>query len=132
MKTAEAPSRSAASAEDLARVEAYLAAVPEPAYTTLQKVRAAIRAAAPADAKECISYGMPAFRYKGALVGYAAFKRHCSLFPMSASMLDEFATDVEPYRTAKGTLQFAQDKPLPASLIGKLVKARVRQNEKKQ
>ena len=74
---------------------------------------------------------MPAFRYKGALVGYAAFKKHCSFFPMSAALLDEFADEVAPYRTAKGTLQFAPDKPLPAALVKKLVKARVRQNQAK-
>jgi uncharacterized protein YdhG (YjbR/CyaY superfamily) len=112
-----------------AAVEAYLANVPEPARTTLEKIRAAIRATAPKDAEECISYGMPAFRYKGALVGYAAFKKHCSFFPMSAAMLDEFAEDVKNYRTAKGTLQFPQDKPLPTALVKKMVKARVVQNE---
>ena len=61
-------------------VDSYLAAVPEPARTTLEKVRAVIRSAVPAEATEGISYGMPAFRYKGALVGYAAFKEHCSFF----------------------------------------------------
>ncbi len=116
----------------MAAVEAYLARVPEPHRTTLEKVRAMIRAAAPAEAEECISYGMPAFRYQGALVGYGAFKKHCSFFPMSAAMLDEFADEVAPYRTAKGTLRFAPDKPLPAALVKKMVKARVRQNEAKQ
>ena len=112
-------------------VEAYLAKVPEPARTTLEKVRAAIRAAAPKAATEELSYGMPAFRYKGGLVGYAAFKQHCSFFPMSASLLDDFAEDVKNYRTSKGTLQFAPDKPLPSPLVKKMVKARVVQNEAK-
>jgi uncharacterized protein YdhG (YjbR/CyaY superfamily) len=123
--------KSAKSTDGLAAVEAYLAKVPEPARTTLEKMRATIRAAAPKDADECISYGMPAFRYKGALVGYAAFKQHCSFFPMSASLLDDFAEDVKNYRTAKGTLQFESDKPLPAALVKKMVKARVVQNETK-
>ncbi len=117
--------------DGLADVEAYLAKVPEPARTTLEKVRAAIRAAAPKDATEYISYGMPAFRYKGPLVGYAAFKQHCSFFPMGSAVLDEFADDVKAYRTAKGTLQFPQDKPLPAALVKKMVKARVVRNEAK-
>ncbi len=121
-----------AGGDGVAAVEAYLARVPEPHRTTLEKVRAMIRAAAPAEAEECISYGMPAFRYQGALVGYGAFKQHCSFFPMSAAMLDEFADEVAPYRTAKGTLRFAPDKPLPAALVKKMVKARVRQNEAKQ
>lgn len=112
-------------------VEAYLAKVPEPARSTLGKVRAAIRAAAPKEAEEEISYGIPAFRYKGALVGYAAFKRHCSLFPMSASLLDEMGKELAGYRTSKGTLQFSVDKPLAAALVKKIVKARVQQNEAK-
>lgn len=116
---------------ELAAVEAYLAEVPEPARTTLETVRRAIRSAAPADAVECISYGMPAFRYQGALVGYAAFKDHCSFFPMSAALLDEFEEDVKGYRTAKGTLQFPRDKPLPARLVKQIVKIRVLQNEEK-
>ncbi|MGA7108296.1 MAG: DUF1801 domain-containing protein [Terracidiphilus sp.] len=110
-------------------VEEYLAQVPEPAQATLRKVRAAIKSAAPRDATEGISYRMPAFRYKGALVAYAAFKKHCSFFPMQSSLLDAMKDELKPYRTAKGTLQFALDKPLPAPLIKKMVKARVKENE---
>jgi len=118
--------------DGLAAVEAYLARVPEPARTTLEKVRAAIRSAAPKEATEGISYGMPAFRYKGALVGYAAFKEHCSFFPMSAALLDTMKDDLEGYRTSKGTLQFPMDKPLPAALVKKMVKARVADNENRK
>jgi uncharacterized protein YdhG (YjbR/CyaY superfamily) len=110
-------------------VEAYLAKVPEPARTTLQKVRASIRSAVPADATEGLSYGMPAFHYKGALVAYAAFKKHCSLFPMQASLIDAMKEELTAYRTSKGTLQFPLDKPLPAALVKKIVKARVAENE---
>lgn len=109
-------------------VEEYLARVPEPAQTTLRKLRATIKAAAPKDATEGISYGMPAFRYKGALVAYAAFKKHCSFFPMQASLIDEMKAELKPYRTAKGTLQFPMDKPLPATLVKKMVKARAVEN----
>jgi uncharacterized protein YdhG (YjbR/CyaY superfamily) len=119
-------------AKGLAAVEAYLAKVPEPARTTLEKVRATIRSAAPKEATEGISYGMPAFRYKGALVGYAAFKDHCSFFPMSAALLDTMKEELKGYRTAKGTLHFAMDKPLPATLVKKMVKARVADNEVKK
>ena len=110
-------------------VDAYLALVPEPAKTTLEKVRTTIRSVVPAEATEGISYGMPAFRYKGALVGYAAFKDHCSFFPMQASLIDEMKDELKGYRTAKGTLQFPQDKPLPAALLKKMVKLRVAENE---
>ena len=121
-----------ASAENgKAEVDAYLAQVPEPARTTLEKVRAMIRAAAPADATEAISYKIPSFQYKGALVWYAAFKRHCSFFPMDLSLLDEFGEELKKYKTSKGTIQFPVDEPLPKKLVTRIVKARVSLNEAK-
>ena len=113
-------------------VEEYLAKVLEPAQSTLRKVRATIRAAAPKDATEGLSYRMPAFHYKGALVAYAAFKNHCSFFPMQSSLIDAMQDELKAYRTAKGTLQFALDKPLPAALVKKMVKARVAENERRK
>ena len=113
-------------------VDSYLAEVPEPAHSTLQKLRAMIRAVVPAEATETISYQMPAFRYKGALVAYAAFKNHCSFFPMSATLIEQFKEELQGYETAKGTIRFPSDRPLPAALVKKLVKARVAQNELKQ
>ena len=121
-----------AATDDLAAVNAYLAKVPEPARSTLEKMRATIRSVVPAEATEGLSYGMPAFRYKGALVGYAAFKKHCSFFPMQASLIDEMKDELKGYRTSKGTLQFPVDKPLPAALVKKMVKARVAENEAKR
>ncbi len=118
--------------DEPAAVEAYLARVPEPAQMTLRTLRARIRAAAPKDATECISYGMPAFRYKGALVAYAAFKNHCSFFPMQASLIDAMQDELAGYRTSKGTLQFPVDKPLPAALVRKMVKARVAEQDARQ
>lgn len=114
-----------------AAVEAYLAGVAEPARSTLERVRAAIRTAAAGEAEECISYGMPAFRYKGALVAYAAFKDHCSFFPMQSSLIDRMKDELADYRTAKGTLQFPLNKPLPDALVKKMVRARVAENERK-
>jgi uncharacterized protein YdhG (YjbR/CyaY superfamily) len=113
-------------------VDEYLAGVPEPARSTLNKVRAAIRAAAPPGATEAISYGMPAFRYKGALVGYAAFSRHCSFFPMSAALIEAFQNELKDFPTSKGTIRFPVDKPLAAALVKKLVKARIAQNEQRE
>jgi uncharacterized protein YdhG (YjbR/CyaY superfamily) len=113
-------------------VDEYLARVPEPARTTLNKIRATIRSVVPPEATEGISYGMPAFKYKGPLMGYAAFARHCSLFPMSGSVIEAFQDDLKGYHTSKGTIQFAMDKPLPAALVKKLVKARIAQNELKK
>jgi uncharacterized protein YdhG (YjbR/CyaY superfamily) len=110
-------------------VDAYLAACPEPHRSTLEKMRATIRAAAPKEATEAISYGMPSFQYKGGLVGYAAFKEHCSFFPMSGRLVEEFADELKAYKTSKGTIQFPVDKPLPSTLVKKMVKARIAQNE---
>lgn len=107
-------------------VEEYLAAVPEPARTTLEKVRAVIRAAVPKEATEKISYRMPAFYHnKRTLVCYAAFRNHCSLFPCSGAVTEALATELERYATGKGTIQFPLDKPLPAALIRKIIKVRL-------
>ncbi len=113
-------------------VDEYLAGVPEPARTTLSTIRAAIRSAVPAEATEAIHYGMPAFRHKGALVGYAAFAKHCSLFPMSLAVMAAFKNELKDYDTSKGTIRFPLDRPLPAALVKKMVKARIAQNELKK
>jgi len=113
-------------------VEAYLAKVPEPARTTLEKLRASIRSIVPPETTEKLSYGIPSFHYKGGLVAYAAFKKHCSFFPMQASLIDEMKDELKKYRTAKGTLQFPQDKPLPPALVKKMVKARIAENDRKK
>src|SRR5712691_2153741 len=112
-------------------IDEYLAAVPEPARSTLNKIRAAIRSAAPPEATETISYGMPAFKYKGVLVWFAAFSNHCSLFP-TASVVEAFKNELKGFTTSKGTIQFPTDKPLPTALVKKLVKARVAQIEGKK
>lgn len=113
-------------------IDDYLAAVPEPARTTMNKVRAMIRTAAPSAATEAISYGMPAFKYKGSLVAFAAFSNHCSLFPMGSAALEKFKKELKGYRTSKGTIRFPVDKPLPAALLKKIVKARVMDNEQRE
>jgi uncharacterized protein YdhG (YjbR/CyaY superfamily) len=112
-------------------VDEYLAGVPEPARSTLNKVRAAIRSAVPPEATEAISYRIPAFKYKGIFVWFAAFKSHCSFFP-TASVIEAFKNDLKGYSTSKGTIQFPTDKPLPAALVKKMVKMRVAQIETKK
>ena len=111
-------------------IDEYLADVPEPARSTLNKIRAAIRSAAPAEATETISYKMPAFKYKGVLIWFAAFSDHCSLFP-TATIVEAFKDELQGYSTSKGTIHFPVDKPLPATLVKKIVKARVAQIEMK-
>jgi len=107
-------------------IDAYLAGVPEPAHTTLQKVRAAIRSALPPSATETISYKIPAFRHGEVVIWFAAFAKHCSLFP-TGRIIAMFKDDLKPYTLSKGTIQFPTNKPLPASLIKKMVKARLAQ-----
>lgn len=112
-------------------VDEYLARIPQPARSTLQKVRAAIRSAAPPEATETISYGIPALRCNGVLMWFAAFSKHCSLFP-TASVIEKFKDELKGYTISKGTIQFPTDKPLPAALIQKMVKARVEQMKAKK
>lgn len=112
-------------------VDEYLAGVPEPARSTLKKVRAAIRSAVPPEATETISYRIPAFKYKGVLVWFAAFSNHCSLFP-TAAVIEAFKNELKGFSTSKGTIHFPTDKPLPTALVRKLVKARVAQNESRR
>jgi uncharacterized protein YdhG (YjbR/CyaY superfamily) len=90
-----------------------------------------IRAAAPKEATEAISYNIPSFQYKGGLVWYAAFKKHCSFFPMDASLGEEFAEELKNLKTSKGTIQFPLDKPLTKNLVTRIVKSRVALNKMK-
>src|ERR1700690_2799792 len=108
-------------------VDEYLARVPEPARSTLNKIRAVIRSAVPPQATETISYRIPAFRYNGVLVWFAAFSDHCSFFP-TGSVIKMFKKELKGYKTSKGTIQFPLDEPLPIKLITALVRARVAQN----
>jgi uncharacterized protein YdhG (YjbR/CyaY superfamily) len=112
-------------------VDAYLARVSEPARGTLNKIRAAIRSAAPREATETISYGIPAFKHNGVLVWFAAFSDHCSLFP-TAAVIETFKNELKGFSISKGTIQFPTDKPLPAALVKKMVKVRVAQIESKK
>ena len=87
-------------------VDEYLAGVPEPARSTLKHIREVIRSVVPKETTEVISYGIPMFQFNGMLVGYAAFKNHCSLFPTGSGVLDQFEKELQGYRTSKGTIQF--------------------------
>jgi uncharacterized protein YdhG (YjbR/CyaY superfamily) len=112
-------------------IDAYLSHVPEPARTTLNKVRAYIRAAAPREATEAISYRIPTFKYKGNLVAFAAFKNHCSFFPMSYAAIGTFSDELRSFEVSKGTIRFPLDRPLPTTLVLKLVKARISEKDRK-
>lgn len=105
-------------------IDDYLSRLTSDKRAGLQKVRRAIKAAAP-KAEECISYQIPAFRLDGkVLVWFAAMKNHCSFFP-GAAAIEEYAAELAKYETSKGTIRFDCDDPLPATLIRKLVRARI-------
>ena len=105
-------------------VDAYLARLSGDKRATLEKVRKAIRAAAP-NADEGLSYGMPAFIQGKPIAGYAASAKHCAYYPMSGAVTSALEAELAEYKTSKGAIRFPVGKPLPPTLIRKLVKARL-------
>jgi uncharacterized protein YdhG (YjbR/CyaY superfamily) len=108
--------------------DAYLAKLSADKRATLEKVRKAIRAAAP-KAEEGMSYGMPAFVQGKPIAGYSASANHCSYFPMSGAITAQFEEELAKYQVSKGGFKFTIGKPPPATLIRKLVKARLAEIE---
>ena len=107
------------------QVDEYLAKLATPQRETLGAMRDMLRSVLP-HAQECLKYGMPAFTLdeKG-VAGYAGFKEHCSYFPMSSAVLEQAGPAVARYSSSKGALRFPVDKPLPLSLVRRLVKLRL-------
>ncbi|MGA3110735.1 MAG: DUF1801 domain-containing protein [Candidatus Bathyarchaeia archaeon] len=107
-------------------VDQYIASFPKNIQDLLQRVRQAIREAAP-EAKEAISYEIPAFKLNGNLVWYAAFKDHVGFYPR-ASGIEAFKEKLSAYEIRKGTVRFPLDKPIPLDLIREIVRFRVKEN----
>ena len=112
-------------------VEHYLARVPEPARSTMEEIRRAVRAVVPPETAEIISYRMPAFKHGRVLVWYGAFADHCSLFP-TAAVLQEFKEQLKDFATSKGTIQFPSGQPVPSALIKEMVKSRMVRSKPKK
>ena len=109
-------------------IDEYLAGLSDDKRAALQKLRKTIRSAAPG-AVECISYRLPAFRLDGRmLVAFGATAHHCASYPMSASTVKAHKDELKGYDTSPGTIRFPTDRPLPATLVRKLVKARIAEN----
>jgi uncharacterized protein YdhG (YjbR/CyaY superfamily) len=108
-------------------IDDYLATVNDSQRAALERLRKTIRAAAP-KAEECISYGIPAYRLNGMLVGFGATAKHCAFYLMSSSTVDAHKTELKRYDISKGAIRFQPDHPLPAGLVRKLVKARIAEN----
>jgi uncharacterized protein YdhG (YjbR/CyaY superfamily) len=115
----------------VATVEEYLKQFPKAQRDSLGKIRITIKQAAP-EAEEVISYGMPGYKLNGVLVYFGGFKNHCSFFPASYSVIKQFSEELKNFKTSKGTIQFPLEKPIPSSLINKMVKARIKENQLKQ
>ncbi len=117
--------RTTPDASGSAQVAAYLLGQPEPAQSTLRTIRGHLLQRLPR-AEEGMAYGMPAVLLDGtAIAGYAGFARHCSYFPMSGSVVEAMSSVLAAYDTAKGTIRFPVDHPLPARVISSLVAARL-------
>jgi uncharacterized protein YdhG (YjbR/CyaY superfamily) len=113
-------------------VEEYLAALSDVQRQALEGLRRTIRATAP-DATEAISYQMPAFKdHDRSLVAYAAFKHHCSFFPMSKRVIRELDDELKTFYTSTGTIRFQPYHPLPEALVKKIVTARLEENAAKR
>jgi uncharacterized protein YdhG (YjbR/CyaY superfamily) len=111
-------------------IDEYLAYQPEKVMEVLENLRQIIRETAP-EAEEVISYGIPAYKYHGMLVYFAAYKKHCSLFAGNGALTEQMEEQLKAYKTSKGTIQFTVEKPLPDELVRKIVKIRMKQNEEK-
>lgn len=110
-------------------IDEYIAGFPHDIQEILEKIRMAIRKAAP-DAKETIKYQMPTFTLEGNLVFFAAFKKHIGFYPRAAGDA-KFKKELSVYEGTKGSYRFPLDKPIPFHLIGKIVKFRVKENLKR-
>jgi uncharacterized protein YdhG (YjbR/CyaY superfamily) len=107
-------------------IDEYIAQYPSEVQARLEKIRATIRKAAP-QARERISYAIPTFSQCGNIVHFAAYEHHIGFYP-GASAIKHFAKDLAAYASAKGSVQFPLDRPVPLGLIGKIARFRVKEN----
>ena len=109
-------------------VDAFIKASPKEAQAKLREMRKIVQACAP-DAKELISYKMPAYKLNGKwLVGFAGYKKHIGFYAMTGSFFEKYKSELKDYEVSKGTVRFPLDRPLPVTLIKKFVKARMRRS----
>jgi uncharacterized protein YdhG (YjbR/CyaY superfamily) len=109
-------------------IDEYLASLSDDKRAALEKLRMIIKTVAP-EAEECISYNLPAFRLNGRmLVAFGAAANHCAFYLMSATTVPAHQGELGDFDTSKGTIRFQPDKPIPTSLLRKLVKARIAEN----
>lgn len=107
-------------------VDAYIQSFPEDTQKILEKLRQIVKTAAP-EAEECISYGMPAYKYNGPLVYFAAYTKHIGFYPVPSG-IESFRKELAPYIKGKGTVQFPLNQPIPYGLVKEVVQFRVKEN----
>ena len=114
--------------DSIETVDDYLAALPSKQRAVLRELRQVIKSAAP-EADEVVSYRIPLYKHRGDLVGFGAFKNHCSLFVMSSELTKQLAAELEPFEVKHTTVHFTVENPLPATLVKRIVEARIAENE---
>ena len=112
-------------------IDQYIKAQPEKDQSALEKVRQIIIAAVP-KAEEVISYNMPAFRLNGMLAGFLNCKDHIGLYPWNSKTVKQFSEELKGYKTTPGSIHLPKSKPLPKTLIKKIIKSRVKENSNKE
>jgi len=112
-------------------VDDYIKALPGDFRSMLEKLRQVIKKAAP-EAEEIISYQVPTYKYKGPLIHFAAFKDHCSLIVINKQIIKTFEKELKDYKTTGTTIHFTAAKPLSSTLIQKIVKIRIKENEERE
>jgi uncharacterized protein YdhG (YjbR/CyaY superfamily) len=111
-------------------IDSYIALQPVAERATLEQLRLIIKSVVP-EAEEVISYSMPAFKHFGMLVGFANAKQHTGFYPWNGSTVAKFEKELKNFGTSRGAIRFPKDKPLPVTLIKKIVKSRVKENIEK-
>ena len=105
-------------------IDQYLALLPADQKEALERLRALIRTILP-DAQECISYAMPGFRQKKMVIGFAAFKNHCGIYPHSGSIIPKMVDQLDGFEHSKSGVLFTPEHPLPDDLVRKIIAARL-------
>ncbi|MGL4597252.1 MAG: iron chaperone [Bacteroidia bacterium] len=116
------------SATPMRSIDEYLLPLAPDIRDVLERLRGIILQLVP-DAEEVISYQIPTFKWHGSLVGFAAFKSHCSFFVMNAQMLNDYKKELVGYKYSGSTIHFTPEKPLSTALLKKLIKFRMKENK---
>jgi uncharacterized protein YdhG (YjbR/CyaY superfamily) len=112
-------------------IDKYLADVPENFRIALEKIRHIISQAVPKGTEETVSYGIPIFKWNGMLVGFAAYKKHCSFFSCSGTALKKVKQEIKDFPGTLSAIHFTPDRPIPSALVKKIVRIRIEETKEK-